>query len=153
MTVFADRPDAAEYAPFYAGYVSLVPPGDVRTHLQTQLHETVALFSGMSEAQGAHAYALGKWTLKEVLGHMSDAERVFSYRMLWIGRGDQAPLPSFDENQWVPAAGANDRSVASLVLEFAAIRASTVQLANALSVEAFVRRGTGGFRPVRQWWP
>ena len=63
MSVFADRPDAAEYAPFYAGYVNLVPPGDVRMHLQTQLHETVALFSGMSEAQGAHAYAPGKWKI------------------------------------------------------------------------------------------
>ena len=147
-TAFEERPDAAEYAPFYAGYINQVPPGDVRGHLQTQVHETIALFSGLSEAKGAHAYAPGKWTLKEVLGHMSDAERVFSYRILWIARGDQAALPSFDENQWVPNSRANERSVASLVLEFAAIRSSTVQLACSLSDEAFVRRGTASGKTV-----
>ena len=148
MSVFADRPDAEEYAPFYAGYVNLVPAGDVRSHLQTQGHETIALFSGLSEAQAAHAYAPGKWTLKEVLSHVNDAERVFSYRMLSIGRGDPSPLPSFDENVWVPASGANDRSAASLVLEFAAIRASTVQLAGSLTAEAFVRRGTASGKTI-----
>ena len=146
--VFTARPDTEEYAAFFAGYVGLVPAGDVRIHLQTQLHETIALFSGLSEEQGAYAYAPGKWTLKQVLNHMADAERVFGYRMVCIARGDETPLPPFDENQWMPNSGANERTVASLVLEFAAIRASTVQLVASLTTQAFLRRGTASGKTV-----
>ena len=148
MNAFLTRPDEAEYAPFYAGYVSLVPPGDVRAHLGAQLHETVALLSAVTDDRAERAYAPGKWTLKEVIGHMCDAERVFGYRMLSIGRGDPASLPSFDENLWVPASNANARTVAALVLEFAAVRASTVQLSGSLTEEAFLRRGTASGKVI-----
>jgi hypothetical protein len=142
VNAFLARPDESEYAPFYAGYVGLVPEGDVRDHLRTQAHETIALLAGVSELKASQAYAPGKWTLKEVIGHMCDAERVFGYRILSIARGDPAPLPSFDENQWVPASNANARTTAALVLEFASVRAATTQLVGSLSDEAFLRRGT-----------
>jgi hypothetical protein len=148
MTAFLDRPDDSEYAPFYGGYVGLVPQGDVRDHLRTQIHETIALLSGVREAKAVQAYAPGKWTLKEVIGHMCDAERVFSYRILSIGRGDPAQLPSFDENQWAPASNANARQTAALVLELASVRSATVQLVASLSEEAFLRRGTASGKLV-----
>jgi hypothetical protein len=148
MSAFLDRPAEAEYAPFYAGYIHLVPSGDVRDHLRTQLHETIALLSGVSEERGGQAYAPGKWTLKEVIGHVTDAERVFSYRMVSIARGDPAALPAFDENLWAPASNASARSVAALVLQFASVRASTVQLADSLSEEAFTRRGTASGKVI-----
>ena len=148
MTAFLERPDASEFAPFYAAYVHLVPPGDVRDHLRIQIHETIALLSGVSDEKAAEAYAPGKWTLKEVIGHMCDAERVFGYRLLSIARGDPALLPSFDENLWVPASHASARSMAALMLEFAAVRSSTVQLVGSLTEEAFIRRGTASGKVI-----
>jgi len=148
MNAFAARPDESEYAPFYAAYVSQVPAGDVRNHLRTQLPETLTMLAGVSEATAERAYAPGKWTLKEVLGHISDAERVFSYRLVSIARGDPAQLPPFDENAWVPASNANARPVAELLLEFATVRASTVQLVSALTEPAFLRRGTASGKTI-----
>jgi hypothetical protein len=148
MSAFAERPATTEFAPFYAGYVGLVPAGDVRDHLRTQGMETVALLSGVSEAKAEQAYAAGKWTLKEVVGHIIDAERVFSYRMLSIGRGDPASLPPFDENLWVPASNANNRTMAGLLLELATVRAATVQLVNALDAAAWTRLGTASGKTV-----
>ena len=148
MNAFAERPDESEYAPFYAAYVSQVPAGDVRDHLRTQLPETLTMLSGVPEATAERAYAPGKWTLKEVLGHISDAERVFSYRLVSIARGDPAQLPPFDENAWVPASNANARPVAELLLEFATVRASTVQLVSALTEPAYLRRGTASGKTI-----
>ena len=148
MSVFVDAPDASEYAPFYAGYVGLVPPGDVRDHLRLQVLDTNALLSGVPEAKAEQAYAPGKWTLKEVIGHVSDAERVFSYRMLSIARGDPAALPPFDENLWVPASNANARSVSSLLLDLATVRASTSLLVGALDEAAWTRRGTASGKTI-----
>lgn len=142
------RPKADEYAEFYGSYVARVPDGDVRDHLRTQLHETIALLSGVPDAKAEQAYGAGKWTLKEVLLHMSDAERVFNYRLLRIARGDATPLSAFDENAWVPHSCANRRSMTSLVLEFAAIRASTLQLMDSLTDEAWARRGTASGHAV-----
>jgi hypothetical protein len=148
MSVFTDRPAATEFAPFYAGYVGLVPAGDVREHMRTQVMETIALLSGVTEAKAEQAYAPGKWTLKEVLGHVCDTERVFSYRMLSIARGDPASLPPFDENLWVPASNANSRTMPSLLLELATIRAATVQLVNAFDATAWTRLGTASGKSV-----
>jgi uncharacterized damage-inducible protein DinB len=148
MNVFETKPDDSEYAPYYGTYINLVPAGDVRDHLRMQGHETIALLAGLSDSRADKPYAPGKWTLKQVISHMTDAERVFSYRMLSFGRGDPAPLPSFDQEQWVPTADANARSVASLVLEFAAVRSATVQLASSLTEAAFVRRGVASGNAV-----
>jgi hypothetical protein len=136
------RPNADEYFEYYGKYIALVPDGDVRDHMRTQLSETVALLSGVTDAKAEQAYGAGKWTLKEAVLHMSDAERVFSYRMLRISRGDTTPLPGFEQNDWVPHSCANDRPLTNLVMEFATVRASTLALADSLPAEAWARKGT-----------
>lgn len=136
------RPNADEYFEYYGTYISLVPDGDVRDILRSQLSETIAVLSGVSDAKAAEAYGPGKWTLKEAVLHMSDAERVFGYRMLRIARGDTTPLPGFDQNSWVPHSCANDRALTNLVMEFAAIRASTLALVDSVSPEGWTRTGT-----------
>ncbi len=136
------RPQSDEYFEYYGKYITLVPDGDVRDHLRTQLSETVALLSGVTDAKAEQAYGAGKWTLKEALLHMSDAERVFSYRMLRISRADGTPLPGFEQNDWVPHSCANARPLSNLLMEFAAIRASTIALADSLTPEAWARKGT-----------
>lgn len=142
------RPAADEFAPYYNTYISLVPEGDVRDHLRTQLHETIAMLSGVSDERASRAYGPGKWTLKEVVLHMCDAERVFCYRLLRIARGDATPLPGFEQDEWVPHSGANARSLPSLLLEFAAIRAATLQLMDNVEPAAWARRGIASDKPV-----
>ncbi len=148
MSAILQRPSADEHAPSHEGYIGHVPPGDVRVHLRTQLHETIALFSGVDETRAGQGYGPGKWSLKEVIGHINDAERVFAYRLLRIARGDQTPLPGFEQDEWVPTSGANRRSLASLLLEFASIRASTMTLIDSLPEEAWLRKGTAGGKTV-----
>jgi hypothetical protein len=143
-----DRPDASEYASFYAGYVAAVPDGDLLAMLERQLEETTALLKGLPESRGNHAYAPGKWSIKVMLGHMADAERVFAYRALRIARGDPTPLASFDENAWAPNSGAASRTLADLIDEFRAVRAATLALLRHLPAEAPLRRGTASDNPV-----
>lgn len=137
-----DRPDASEYSAFYAGYIAKVPDGDLLRTLEQQDEDTMALLSAVPESQGDFAYAPGKWTLKDVIGHVADAERVFSYRALRIARGDQTPLPGFDENAWVPNAGCAARTLADLLGELRAVRAGTLALLRHLPPQATTRRGT-----------
>ena len=136
------RPKADEFAEFYSSYVARVPDGDVRDHLRAQMHSTIALLAGVPDAKGDKAYGPGKWTLKEVVLHMSDAERVFNYRMLRFGRSDTTPLAPFDENAWVPHSCANARTVSSLVAEFAAVRGATLAQMDSMPAEAWERKGT-----------
>lgn len=143
-----DRPDSSEYASFYAGYVATVPDGDLLRTLEEQDEQTMALLSAVPESRGGFAYAPGKWTLKEVVGHMADAERVFSYRALRIARGDTMALHGFDEKAWVPAAGANARTLADLLGELRVVRASTLALLRHLPPDAVGRLGTASDKPV-----
>lgn len=146
-TVFP-RPEAGEYAPFYAGYVAGVPDGDLLALLEDQLRSVLALCEGLTDAQADHAYAPGKWTVKEVLGHLIDAERIFAYRVLRIARGDATPLPGFDENAYAPESGAAARSVASLAAEFSAVRHATLALLRTLTPTTAARRGTASGNPA-----
>lgn len=143
-----DRPDATEFAPFYAGYIAKVPDGDLLATLEAQAGEYVQTLVAVTEAKSSFAYAPGKWTIKELLGHVVDAERVFSYRAMRIARGDQTPLPGFDEQAWVPLSGANDRTVADLVGEFRAVRAATLAQLRHLPADSVTRRGTASGREV-----
>ena len=142
------RPAANEYFEYYGTYISLVPDGDVRDILRSQLSETIAVLSGVTDAKANQAYGPGKWTLKEAVLHMSDAERVFGYRMLRIARGDMTPLPGFDQNSWVPHSCANDRTMSSLLMEFAAIRGSTLALVDSISPEGWLRKGNASGHDV-----
>ena len=136
------RPEPSEYAPFYAGYVAKVPDGDLIGVLEANLEEFSRTLGALAEVRGGFAYAPGKWTLKEVIGHVADGERVFSYRALRIARGDQTPLPGFEEKDWVPNAGCAGRTLADLLGELRAVRAGTLALFRHLPPEAATRLGT-----------
>jgi uncharacterized damage-inducible protein DinB len=142
------RPNSSEYAPFYAGYVAGVPDGDLIALLEQQANETVALLGAISEEKSHHRYAPGKWTIREVLGHVIDGERVFSYRALTFARGDAGPLPSFDENAWAATSNAGRRTMAQLLAEYRAVRAATVALFRAFGEEEFARSGVASKNPV-----
>ena len=137
-----DRPDSSEYAPFYAGYIAKVKGDDLIGALEANLEEFSRTLGAVAEVRGGFAYAPGKWTLKEVIGHVIDAERVFSYRAMRIARGDETPLPGFDEKGWVPRSGANDRTIADLLAELRAVRAATLALLRHLPADSVARRGT-----------
>lgn len=142
------RPGADEHSPYYSTYISLVPDGNLVEIMQEQQHETVALLRGLNEQQALHAYAPGKWTIKEVVGHLSDGERIFCYRALRFARDDKQPLTGFDENAYVPAGRFNSRSLADLVDEFVAVRGATVHLFRHLSDAELARQGVANNHPI-----
>jgi hypothetical protein len=135
------RPQAGEYLPYYGKYIELVPDGDLISILREQLMDTVALLRGVSAEKADHAYAPGKWTIKEVVGHMIDVERVMAYRALRFARNDTTDLAGFDENTWVPAANFGARTLGDLLEEFQVVRSSTIHLAKHLDDETLKRRG------------
>jgi hypothetical protein len=141
------RPGPDEYAPFYGGYVSLVPDGDIVATLEGQLPQTVALFPPR-EADGDFRYAPGKWSVKEMIGHMIDTERVFSYRAMRIARNDKTPLPGFEQDDYVKFGSSSQSSVSDLLQEFSWIRKATVALLRPLDEEAWVRRGVASNHEV-----
>ncbi len=137
------RPEKTEYAEFYANYVSLVKETDVVSALENQPSELQKLFGEISLAEKENfRYAEGKWSVKELLGHIIDGERVFSYRALRISRGDQTPLATFEENSYVANSNFSRSDFADLVEEFSLLRAANVLLFKSLSDEAWFRRGT-----------
>lgn len=148
MTTALPRPDAAEHAAFYARYIALVPDGDIVARLRAQGDELANALASVSEVRGGFRYAEGKWTIREVVGHLIDAERIFSYRALRIARGDATPLAGFDENAYVPESGADARPLADLVAELRAVRESTGRLFASLPAAAWTRTGTASGQPV-----
>jgi len=142
------RPSPSEHHEYYGRYIAKVPDGDLIALLEMQVRETVALLSGLSDDRANYAYAPGKWTIKEVIGHLSDAERVFGYRALTVARNDKTPLPSFDENAWAVESNASSRSLADLLDEFQAVRAATIQLARGMDPEHSARIGTASGNPI-----
>ncbi|HEX2571190.1 MAG TPA: DinB family protein [Polyangia bacterium] len=142
------RPDASEYAPHFEKYVSLVPAGDILATLATQLEETLALVRGLSESQGDHRYAPGKWSVKEVLGHVIDTERTFAYRALRFGRNDLVPLPGFDQNEYVSHASFDRWPLQELAAEFGHVRHSHILFFRHLEDAAWQRRGVASGHEV-----
>jgi DinB superfamily len=151
MTATKERstaPGAGEYAEFYAGYVKRVPAGDVVATIRDQIGETLALLRGVDPSRTTSGYAPGKWSIRDVVLHMADTERVMAYRALRIARADTTPLASFDENAWTPMAGANARSMDALLAEFEATRRATVAMLEGLPSEAWARVGTASGKSV-----
>lgn len=142
------RPEADEFAPYYATYVGVVPDGDVIRTLAQQGEAFLARLKPLSEQQAAFAYAPGKWTVKEVVCHITDVERIFAYRALRIARGDATPLASFDENAYATTCGANDRPLETLLGEFAAVRGATLALLRGFPEAAWTRRGAASGKEV-----
>lgn len=147
-TALHTRPDATEYAPFYTGYVANVPEHDVVSALRDSGRELVTALSAVPESRGGFRYADGKWTIREVIGHLIDAERIFSYRALRLARADATPLPGFEENDYVRAAGSDARTLADLIDELRIVRESTVRLFASLPDEAWSRKGVVSGRDV-----
>ena len=138
---WARRPDPGEYEAFYAGYTELVPDGNVLRTLEEGWARTRALLDPLPQGAGARRYAEGKWSVREVVGHMADAERVFAYRALHMARSDPAPLPSMDQELWARGSGAAARPLADLLAELGAVREATLGLFRGLAPEALERRG------------
>jgi hypothetical protein len=136
-----NKPDSTEYAPYYERYISLVPDGEIVVTLGKQIEGTLGLIRGLSAAQGDLRYAPGKWSVKEVIGHLIDGERIFAYRALRFARNDATPLPGFDENSFVDNAGFGARSLADLAEEFEHTRRSTVCLFKSLDGDPSLRLG------------
>lgn len=135
------RPEPSEYHSFYAGYVALVPEGDVVSSLSTQIGPTLALLRGLDAETADHRYAPGKWSVKEVVGHMCDVERVLSYRALRFSRGDATELEGFEENDYVAASRFGSIALGDLATEFEHVRLSTVDLFRGMDSGMTERRG------------
>lgn len=142
------RPGPDEYSPFFQGYVDRVPPGDALVHLRAQGERTLRLLRGLTEAQGAFAYAPGKWTVKRLVQHVIDGERLFGYRAMCIARGEAGNLPGFDEDAYAANDGSDARPVAALAGEYAAVRAATVELYAGFDAAAAARRGVANGKPI-----
>ncbi len=143
-----NRPQSNDYAPYYGKYIMLVPDGDFVEILETQLQKMKQLLGPLTDGQGDFRYAPGKWSIKETLGHVNDAERIFAVRILRIARGDQTPLPGFEQDDYVKIANASARKLSELLEEFAAIRRATIALIRSLDDASWLRRGTASGREV-----
>src|SRR5215472_13038905 len=120
------KPDPTEYAPYYGRYVDLVPDGDILGTLATQIHGTLAELQNISDADSLRRYAEGKWSIREVVGHLVDGERIFAYRALRFARADQTPLPSFEQDDYIAPGQFDKRPWPSLIAEFEAVRQSNL---------------------------
>jgi len=141
MPRIAGRPNTNEYAPYYERYVSLVGGDDIEQILAAQGPESINLFSRFSEEKGDFRYAPGKWSVKEVIGHLTDSERVFAYRALRIARADQTPIEGFEQDDYVRNGPFGQISVAALIEEFAHVRSATTSLFRNLTGDEWSRRG------------
>lgn len=137
-----ERPETSDYAAFYSGYVEKVPENDILAVLSNQAAEIRKLADGLDEERGSYSYAEGKWSINELLAHMTDAERVFGYRAFRIAHGDQTPLASFDQDTYVANGRANERSTADLVTEFSVVRESNLLVFGRLNDDEWMRTGT-----------
>ena len=136
------RPGADEHSAFYGRYIERVPEGDIVSILREQIAATAALLRNIPAERADFAYAPGKWTVKQVVGHMIDVERVMSYRALRFSHNDATELPGFDENNWVANSNFAERTLPDLVDEYDAVRAATIHFAKHVGVDASMRRGT-----------
>jgi uncharacterized damage-inducible protein DinB len=144
----ATRPAPGEHSPYYSRYIDLIPDGDIVATLERQMGETAEMLRAVPEAKGEHRYAPEKWTVKEVIAHIIDAERIFAYRLLRTARGDTTPLPGFDENEYARANRANSRTLADLADELAAVRRANLPLFRSLDDEEISRVGTANNAPI-----
>ena len=142
------RPEAAEYAPYFGRYIDQVPDGAILDVLASGLRETVALLRSIPEERGDHRYAPDKWSVKEVVGHVIDAERVFAYRALRFARNDATPLPGFEQDDYIPAGRFGARTLRDLADELEAVRQSTLHLFRHLDEPALLRHGVASENPV-----
>jgi uncharacterized damage-inducible protein DinB len=136
------RPEKTEYAEYYETYVSLVEETDIVSVLQNQLAEIENLFAEITEEKAGYAYAEGKWSIKQLIGHIIDGERIFSYRALRISRADRTPIEGFEQDGYIENANFNAAKLSDLLEEFALVRRSNILLFKNLAAEAWSQTGT-----------
>jgi hypothetical protein len=141
MSLLDTRPTADEYSSYYFTYINLVPDGDIVSTLQSQHADIHTLLKNTTDAHASARPAPEEWSVKEVVAHVSDAERLFAFRALWFARGEQAALPGMEPNPWVALSNANARSISDLLAEFDHVRLASVALFANLDVAAWQRRG------------
>lgn len=141
LTTVLSRPQPGEYNPYYDQYISLVKSDDILSALEKQAPETIALLK-TAAAKADFRYAPGKWSVKEVLGHVNDAERIMTYRALRIARGDKTPIEGFEQDDYIRDGNFGQRTLADLLEEFASIRKATLTFFRHLDTESAARRGT-----------
>jgi hypothetical protein len=144
----ASHPEPGEYAPYYEKYISLIPGNDILATLEDQRRQTLLLLSGRTDADGDLRYAPGKWSVKEVLGHLNDTERIFAYRALRISRGDQTPLAGFEQDDYVRNGPFARRPLEDLIEDYIAVRRATISLFRNLDEAAWTRRGVASENEV-----
>ena len=136
-----NRPDRSEYAPYYEGYISLVEDADIRAVLAGQPAELRKVFAELGEDKGTFSYESGKWTIKELLGHIIDGERIFAYRAFRISRGDRTPIEGFEQDDYIENARSNERSFADLLDEFELLRVANVLMFDHMTETDLLRSG------------
>ena len=141
------HPQPNEAATYYSSYIDLIPEDDILGRLKSQLQDTNTFLATISDEQSLRSYAPGKWTLRQVINHVNDGERVFLNRAFWFARGFQDALPSFDQDVCVAAAGGNEMSWAGLREEFENVRKSTISFFENLSPDAWMRTGVASNNP------
>ena len=141
------KPQANEAASYYFRYIDLAPTDDIVSFLDDQFKETMPFLEGISEERSTHRYAPDKWSIRELLNHVNDGERIFLGRALWFARGFTDPLPSFDQEIAVAGAKANDTTWADLVDEFRSVRLGTLSFLRNLPGEAWSRTGVASDNP------
>lgn len=142
------RPEAGEFAEYYGKYIANVPGTDAAAVLESERLQMSRLLAGRTEREGNFRYAPDKWTIKELLGHVTDAERIFTYRALRIARGDETPLASFEQDDYVKNGGFAKRTLADLVEEFDAVRGASISLFRSFDDAAWGRHGVASQKPV-----
>lgn len=142
------RPEAGEYNPYFDVYISKVAESDPRPLLETQLEDFLSFLGTIDESRAGHRYAEGKWSIRQVIGHLADTERVMAYRALCIARGEQASLPGFDENAYIEHSPFERCTLAELGAEFAAVRRATIHLCRHLTDADWHRIGTANKHPA-----
>jgi len=142
------RPNTNEYGAYYQGYIDKVPEGTIVDNLKKSIVATKAVILSIPEDKGDYAYADGKWTIKELLAHMIDVERVMSYRAMSVARNDKTSLPGFDHDNYVVESNASARTIENLIEEFEAVRMATILQFQHFTDEMLIRLGTASENPV-----
>lgn len=143
-----NRPEISEFDPYYSHYISLIETDDVLSVVRLQPELIQAAFSKIPDDRGSFAYAPGKWSIKEMLSHMIDGERIFAYRILRISRGDATPIEGFEQDDYIRNSNANNRPFAEMIKEFDLQRRSNLLLLENISDESWSRMGTASGKPV-----
>jgi hypothetical protein len=147
-TLLITRPGRDEADSYYDRYINKVSDENLGDQLTHQLRELEQLFEDVTDRAALSRYAPGKWSIKEILGHLADTERIFMHRLLRIARGDSTPLPGFDENAYVPAGRFDERPLPMLLAELRAVRLSTTALIEGLPDDSWAHRGVANNQPI-----